>query len=133
MQTILVIDDDPVFVRAAESMLAEAGYRAVHATDGKEAARLLDKMNREIDLAIVDLALPNLNGFELIGAITRRPNAMKIIATSGVFGDLQLETATTLGAHAAIRKPPVITSLPRNEWLGTIQKLIGSKRKTAQD
>lgn len=132
MQTVLVIDDDPLFARAAENMLVDAGYRALHAADGKDAVRLLDQMKGDIDLAIIDLALPNVNGFELIGAITRRPNSMKIIATSGVFNDLQLETATALGAHAAIRKPQIAKALPRGEWLGTIQKLIGDKRAANQ-
>jgi len=110
---------------AAESMLADAGYRVVQATDGSSAIRLLDLMRDDIDLAIVDLALPDINGFELIGALTRRPNSIKILATTAVYADMQLETAAVLGAHAAIRKPSTPRNLPRKEWLGTIQRLIG--------
>jgi two-component system NarL family response regulator len=131
LQTVLVIDDDPAFMAAAESMLADAGYRVVQATDGSSAVRLLDLMRDDIDLAIVDLALPDINGFELIGALTRRPNSIKILATTAVYNDMQLETAAVLGAHAAIRKPAVARNLQRQEWLGTIERLIGKPRTEA--
>src|SRR5579872_4428985 len=117
MRTVLVIDDDPVFLRETEKMLTEAGYSVLQAPDGNHAVRLLDELHGKIDLAIVDLALPGINGFELIGALTRRPNPLKVIATSGVFHEMQLESATALGAHAAIRKPGNARSLPRQQWL----------------
>jgi len=107
-------------------MLADAGYRVLEALDGTGATRLLDRMRGTIDLAIVDLALPDINGFELIGALTRRPNSVKVIATTSVFNDMQLESATALGAHAAIRKPRSAKSLPRKQWLTTVQQLIGN-------
>jgi CheY-like chemotaxis protein len=125
MRTILVVDDDPTFLDEAEKMLNGAGYRVLQAMDGNRAARLLDELHGQIDLAIVDLSLPGMNGFELIGAVTRRPNPVKVLATSAVFKDLQLETATAVGAHAVIRKPATIKRLPRQEWLRTIQQLIG--------
>jgi two-component system, chemotaxis family, sensor histidine kinase and response regulator PixL len=126
MRTILVVDDDPTFLNETEKMLSGAGYKVLQASDGKSAARMLDELNGQIDLAIVDLSLPGINGFELIGAVTRRPNSMKVIATSAVFKDLQLETATAVGAHAVIRKPQVVKRLPQQEWLRTIEQLIGA-------
>lgn len=124
-RTILIVDDDPAFLAETEKALGDAGYQVLQATDGVRAARLLDELEGKIDLAIIDLALPGLNGFELIGAISRRPNRVKIIATSGVFRDDHLETATSLGAHAAIRKPRVLHPLP-TLWLGTVKRLIGA-------
>jgi CheY-like chemotaxis protein len=125
MNTILVVDDDPVFVAESEKMFSSAGYRVLRAADGNQAARLLEELHHKIDLAIVDLSLPGMNGFELIGAMARRPNKIKIIATSGVYRDAHLESATALGAHAVIRKPEVIRRMPRRQWLGTVRQLIG--------
>jgi CheY-like chemotaxis protein len=71
------------------------------------------------------LALPGMNGFELIGAISRRPNRIKMIATTNVYKNQQLEVAGALGAHAVIRKPPVGSPLPEREWLATVRRLIG--------
>jgi CheY-like chemotaxis protein len=124
-RTILVVDDDPVFIAESEKLFATAGYRVLQASDGIRAARLLDEMHQKIDLAIIDLALPSINGFELIGALSRRPSGLKIIATSGVYKDAHLESAMALGAHAAIRKPPVIQHIPERPWLSTVRQLIG--------
>jgi CheY-like chemotaxis protein len=126
MSTVLVVDDDPRFLNAAEHMLAEAGYYVLRATNGKQAVDVLEKKHSEIDLVIVDLALPDINGFELIGAISRRANQIKVIATSSVFKDPYLEMAGTLGAHASIRKSPEGVPLPESQWLETVRRLIGS-------
>ena len=125
MATILIIDDDPGFSGKVEIMLAGAGYEVLLATDGLEGVKLLEKQHRAINLAIVDLSLPGINGFEIIGAISRRPNGIKVIATTGVYKETHLEVAGTLGAHAVIRKPPEDAPLPQKEWLGTVRQLIG--------
>ena len=126
MSTILVIDDDIDFLDALHTILATPGYRVLRATDGISAIRLLEEHHELIDLAIVDLALPGMNGFEIIGAVSRRPNSIKVIATTAVYKDSQLEVAGALGAHAVIRKPRPGSPLPAAEWLATVQKLIGS-------
>ena len=114
------------FLQTLEQMLVTAGYKVLRAVDGTEAVDILEKNNKEIDLAIVDLALPGINGFEIIGALSRRPNPVKIIATTSIYKDAHLAMAGTLGAHAAIRKPPPGRALPERDWLATIQRLIGN-------
>jgi CheY-like chemotaxis protein len=126
MANVLVVDDDPAFLNATEQMLRTAGYNVLRAMDGREAVQVLENRHHDINLVIVDLLLPDINGFEIIGAISRRPNSIKIIATTGVYKELHLEVAGTLGAHAIIRKPPNGRPLPEVEWLGTVQRLIGS-------
>ena len=125
MPTILIIDDDPKFQDGLEKLLRGAGYEVLRAQDGLEGVKLLEKRHRGIDLTIVDLSLPGMNGFEIIGAITRRPSDVKIIATTGVYGEPHLEAAGTLGAHPVIRKPVPGARLPEKEWLGTVRQLIG--------
>jgi CheY-like chemotaxis protein len=124
MSTVLVVDDDPKFLNAVDHMLATAGYRVLRAADGHQAVDILEKKHNEIDLIIVDMALPGINGFEIIGAISRRPNRIKIIATTSVYKDA-FEMAGALGAHAAIRKPPEGKPLPERDWLATVRRLIG--------
>lgn len=125
MPTVLIIDDDPQFLDAADHLLAGAGYRVLRATHGHEAIGLLEKQHAHIDLTVIDLALPGMNGFEIIGAISRRPNPIKMIATTSVYKDSQLEVAGALGAHAVIRKPPAGHPLPEREWLATVHCLVG--------
>jgi CheY-like chemotaxis protein len=123
--TVLVIDDDPDFLEDVARMLAAPGYQVLRAADGREGLRLLEHHREAIDLAIIDLALPGVNGFEIIGAIARRPNSVKIIAATAVYKDSQLEIAGVLGAHAVLRKPAPGSRLPAGEWLTTVEKLIG--------
>jgi DNA-binding response OmpR family regulator len=124
LSTILLIDDDPKFMDEVERMLAAAGYRILRAATGKDAVDLLEKQHNEISLAIVDLMLPDINGFELIGAISRRANNVKVLATTSVYKDAHLEMAGALGADAAIRKPAAGLPLPEREWLETVSGLL---------
>jgi CheY-like chemotaxis protein len=126
MSTVLVVDDDLDFLDALHQMLAAPGYSVLRASDGTSAIRLLEEHRELIDLAIIDLALPGVNGFEIIGAVSRRPNSVKVIATTAVYKDSQLEVAGALGAHAVIRKPRPGSPLPAADWLRTVEKLIGS-------
>ncbi len=124
MPTILLIDDDALFRAEAGEMLADAGYRVLEAPDGIHGRQLLDQLRENIDLAIIDLLLPGVNGFELIGALARRPNSVRIIATSAVFAEGQLETTVALGAHAVLRKPPTMNTVSRQRWLKTIAQVL---------
>jgi CheY-like chemotaxis protein len=126
MSTVLVVDDDLGFLNALEQMLVAEGYRVLRAATGKEAVDVLEKKHHEIGLIVVDLALPDTNGFELIGAVSRRATPIKVIATSSVFKDAYLEMAGTLGAHASIRKSPEGKPFPESRWLSTVRQLIGS-------
>lgn len=129
MVNILVVDDDPAFLDTLEQMLSTAGYRAIRARNGKEAVDELDQRHAEIRLAIVDLALPDINGFELLGAITRRVSHVKVLVMTSVYKDIHLEMAGSLGADAAIRKPPEGKPLPEHEWLSTIRQLLGAEER----
>jgi CheY-like chemotaxis protein len=125
MPSILIIEDDPTFQDALQQTLSATGYNVLLASDGPTGMNLLEKHHEDIDLAIIDLSLPGINGFEIIGAISRRPSNVKVIATTGIYGQSHLEAAESLGAHAVIRKPPAGARLPEKEWLRTVRQLIG--------
>jgi CheY-like chemotaxis protein len=128
MSTVLVVDDDPGFLQAVKHMLSAAGYDVIEAHTGKEAVNELEQRHGDIAVTIVDLALPDINGFELIGAITRRSSGIKILATTSVYKDTHLEMVGSVGAHAAIRKPPAGKPLPEQQWLATVRRLIDNDR-----
>ena len=66
-ETILVVDDEQMVLGLADSMLTRFGYRIIIAASGKAALLLLP--NIEVDLALVDLVMPEMNGEELVGRI----------------------------------------------------------------
>jgi two-component system, cell cycle sensor histidine kinase and response regulator CckA len=122
---ILVVDDDVRFVHSLSSVLNDAGYDCLFALDGEAAIRTLEGRHEEIDLLIVDLGLPKISGFEVIGAVTRRRTpTLKIIATSALFRDRYMEIARHIGAHETLRKPEA--GAPLEGWLTTIRQLLES-------
>ncbi|MFZ5824883.1 MAG: response regulator [Bacillota bacterium] len=68
--TILVVDDDPDVRRIVSVMLERAGYAVRSAADGQEAFKRI--MDERPDLLILDLMMPNLDGFQLVRLLRQR-------------------------------------------------------------
>lgn len=126
MKSVLVIDDDPLFLDRLGRVLTGAEYRVLNVTDGDEALSVLDKHHREISLAIVDLVLPGTDGFQIIGAIERHHGAMKVIATTGRLRDSFLQTCKYMGANAVLKKPHPEEPFPAETWLKTISAVLAA-------
>jgi response regulator RpfG family c-di-GMP phosphodiesterase len=67
MKTILCADDEPANLKLLEAVLIPRGYQVVKAQNGREALSLLG--NRNIDLVLLDVMMPEMNGFEVCRAI----------------------------------------------------------------
>jgi CheY-like chemotaxis protein len=94
-----VIDDDAAFLAQLTQVLKDAGYNVLAGTDLANGMAVLERLHADIDLTVVDLVLPGGSGFELINAASRRPNPMKILATTGLLKPNYLEVAKYMGAH----------------------------------
>ncbi len=79
---ILVVEDDPTIRRLVRRVLQREGYRVEDAADGVEAVLKLGL--GEYDVIILDLMMPNLDGFALMNSMTQADPArlQKIIVTS---------------------------------------------------
>ena len=88
---------------------------------------MLERLHDQIDLTVVDLVLPGGSGFEVISAASRRPNPMKVVATTGLLKPNYLEVAKYMGAHAVLRKPEPGVAFPAAEWLRVIGALLAAK------
>ncbi len=117
--TILIVEDDPAYRTRLNALLSGHGYTVLTAEDGEEAGRVFDRTRREIDLAIVDLVLPNLSGPELIGHIARRAPAPRVIAMSGLLRETHMQSALLIGADTALEK-----SVTDEVWIETIRGLL---------
>ena len=106
MERILIVDDDHETRVVLEEILRRAGYSVSVALGGSDAVRCW--RTERIDLAVVDIWMPEKDGLETIMEIRRiTPNA-KIIAMSGVktAGPMDpLALAARLGARQSLRKP----------------------------
>ena len=66
-RTVLVCDDEPMFLEVVTEILKAAGYKVVPAVDGQEGWEKLQKQGA--DMAVLDLNMPRLDGVGLIGRI----------------------------------------------------------------
>ena len=81
MARILVIDDEAVVRRAVVRMLEAGDHEAVEAPDAAAGLRLWREQRP--DALVVDIAMPDMTGFELIGLLRAEGETVPIIAISG--------------------------------------------------
>ena len=80
--TVLMVDDHDGFRTRARVMLEAQGFDVVgEASDGRSAVAAADRLRP--DVALVDIGLPDLDGFEVAAAIRAAGTARRIILTSG--------------------------------------------------
>jgi signal transduction histidine kinase len=102
---ILVVDDDPILRELAHARLGGPGWRIADASDGQSAWDMLQE--RTFSLAVVDLNMPGLNGFELIGhmraSVAHRHTPVVVITSLN--DTASIERAFAAGATAFVTKP----------------------------
>jgi CheY-like chemotaxis protein len=123
-KTVLVVDDDRVFASRLASALRACGYQTIESNSVAQAHSMLD--SHKVDLAVIDLNLPDKSGLELIHTTRTACKEIRILATSGVLGDLHLQVAKYMGADAAVHKfdHSVAEPFPASEWLGAVENAL---------
>ena len=104
----LVVEDDPNIVDLIRSNLAVRGFDTVVSTDGVRALQLLE--TEEPDIVLLDLMLPEVDGFELCRQIRER-SSVAIIVVSARGGERDKVTALNVGADDYMTKPFSIEEL----------------------
>jgi DNA-binding response OmpR family regulator len=106
MNSVLVIDDDPVFCTVVERILEGAGYSVTSAGDAQTGISRFAEMNP--DLVIVDILMPGKEGMATILELRETSPDMPILAITGggnfAAGDV-LRIAELLGADNSLKKP----------------------------
>jgi PAS domain S-box-containing protein len=100
-ETILVVEDEEDLRRMFASLLENHGYRVLQAFDGQDGIATFVSQTRNIDLVLLDLSMPRMSGWEVMGAMRAVIPEVRIILCSGYpvdEGDLN-------GAQAAVSKP----------------------------
>ncbi|MFO0813776.1 MAG: PAS domain S-box protein [Gemmatales bacterium] len=88
--TVLVVDDEPALRMLANKVLVNRGWQVVEAEDGHHACQLLRESTRGIDLAIIDLAMPGMDGVETLRQLWQINPTIPAIAMSS-YGSAELE------------------------------------------
>ena len=103
MITILVVDDDKNPRLFMKSLLKNEGYDVVLANDGKEALECLDQ--KTIDLMIVDIMMPNIDGYELTDVVRNSYSNMPILMVSAKQKTIDRKVGYLVGIDDYMSKP----------------------------
>ena len=119
-KTVLVVDDDNAVRESMSKVLREAGYGVVLAAGGLEA---LLRFNLDpIDVLLLDLKLPNQNGWDVFEHLTRIKPWIPVILITGLPN--QYPTALAAGASALFEKP-----IDVNELLTSMERLLAEPKE----
>jgi two-component system, cell cycle sensor histidine kinase and response regulator CckA len=82
-ETILVVDDEEYILKACRAMLTDLGYAVLTAGSGEEATAILRELGDQIDLVILDMIMPEMDGRETFRRLKQLKPAIKILISSG--------------------------------------------------
>lgn len=103
---VVIADDDPIIRQLFESKLTQMGCDVQSAEDGGAAWKLL-RSNKHVDLAIVDLDMPNVDGFSLIQCARGHPRTkhLPIVVVTSRTDAKAIQEAFNAGATSFLTKP----------------------------
>jgi DNA-binding NtrC family response regulator len=115
---ILIVEDETLIRKNICAFLRKEGYEVTEARDGAQAADLLN--SERFDLLITDIALPHLNGSELVEHVNGVSPQTPVILVSGYLPSSLSDSAVS-GAVTFLEKPIALKALLR-----VIQRLLKS-------
>jgi CheY-like chemotaxis protein len=120
MAIVLIADDDPIVRLTVGEFLGAVGHSVLEAADGQEALDTIATV--QIDLLVVDMLMPNMDGLETILAVRRSGSTLPIIAISSggrMDRSTLLRPAAVFGANATLSKP-----LLRDLLVSTVEAIL---------
>ena len=116
---ILVIDDDAGIRESLCEVLEDAGYEVVSAADGRQA---LGMMNPRPDVMLVDLMMPELDGWELLDELAR----------TAPLADIPVCVLSAIASHAPPNAKAVLQKpVNLDDLLATVERLIATKKTSS--
>ncbi len=82
-ETLLLVEDETAVRSSARRLLERHGYSVLEARHGADALRIVEESNREVDLVLTDLVMPEMGGRELVDRLRTRRPALKVLFMSG--------------------------------------------------
>ncbi len=118
---LLIVDDDPNAVRVLSAILSQDGYMVTESRDGKNALRLIPKVNP--DLIVCDIKMPDMDGMQLFESLQNGYSNIPFVFLTG-FGSIETAVrAMRSGAYHFFAKPPDYLKLKQ-----VIDKGVASRR-----
>lgn len=103
-KTILIVEDDPFSMALMKNFMKSTNSRIIEASEGEEAIRKW-KLHPEIDLILMDLKMPGMDGFEATKIIKSEKQEMPIIALTAYSLTSDKDKALCAGCDTIVAKP----------------------------
>ena len=123
---VLVADDSDLLVGLVAAWLADEGFAVVTATTGRQA--LDSAAVHKPDVVLLDLIMPQPDGFEVCGKLARMPHPPEIVLMTGISDARHLGRAMDLCAATLLRKP-----LEAEAVVAAVRSAARRHRNTHQD
>lgn len=107
MPTILMIDDDPLFIELISPIILKESYTLLTANDAVTGREILNKNSADISVILLDWDMPGMNGIELLKWIREQPQfePIQVIMQTGMDNPEQIKTGIDTGAYFYLTKP----------------------------
>ena len=112
-ETILLVEDEARVRKLILDVLSSRGYRVLEATRGEEAIRLSNELKEPIELAVVDVVMPEMSGPDLVRQIERLRPEIRVLYISGYTDEAILHHGIQASGAAFLQKPFVPDALAR--------------------
>jgi len=103
--TVLLVDDEQMILDVGLKLLESMGYRALAAGGGREAVELYEKYGAGIDLVILDMVMPDMNGARTFEQLKKIDPRVKVLLSSGYSLDAKTVEMLNRGCGGFIQKP----------------------------
>jgi len=105
MKTILVTDDEPILLTLLHAYLSQRGFSVLSARSGAEALQRYRQHEGLIDLVLLDVRMPGLDGPETLDALRAAGLTAPAVFMSGEFGDYESQDLLHRGVCHILHKP----------------------------
>jgi len=103
--TVLLVDDELMIRQLGDRILKKAGYRVIVASDGAEGVEIYRQRADEIDVTILDMNMPGMDGVETMARLQSEFPNINILISTGHTVDVQLDRIQCEGTFGLLRKP----------------------------
>lgn len=102
---VLVVDDDKIVRNSTVEILSDLGYHVSSCSDGEEALRFYNLQWRDVDIVLLDMIMPKMNGLKCLRGLKKINPDVRVLVTSGYIEEVQRSDALREGAIGILQKP----------------------------
>ena len=102
---ILLVDDQEMVLEVGKKMLQKLSYKVIMARSGPEAVEVFAKKQNTIDLVILDMRMPNMNGGVVYERLKKISPNVKVLISSGYIENNSIRDLMNKGCDGFIQKP----------------------------